>query len=327
MSVIYLKKFKLKKEIPKTYLAKINAKIISEVSCEDRYFSNDRSNLSYTKLRTEKDNDEKILSKKQIELQKELFIEKTHTKITTKEILETEIAHVHKIRTTAIVGSVIIHIDKIEDFGNYVEFLVMHKKNISEIETVVSLFKNYLITPALKKNYLELFTKQQNKKAILFHKISETIGKFAFGIFGGVLTTLGVMIGLLSATSSKLAVIGGIVSVSVVDSLSDSVSMYSSKRAEKNTTKRAFFSALFVFFGKFVFSLTFILAFLFFSFKTAIYVNLFWGLLVIVFLNLVIAEIQNENKVLAVLKNTLIVVIVILLSYLIGTLTKLLFSF
>ena len=328
-NTIFLKRYKLKKQINREFLVSIGSRVISEVMCEDRYFFNKgKDTNSYTKIRKEGELDEKIISTKQLEIEKDLIKEKITYKIITKEEKPLkEIAHIHKKRTTAILGPVIIHIDKIEGFGEYIEFIVMKEKDILAIDKVKDKFLDYIDKKAIIKSYLEIFIKSQDSKSIFSHKICETIGKFSFGISGGVLTTLGVMMGLLSATESKIAVIGGIVSVAIADSLSDSISMYSSKKAERGTTqKSAITSAVNVFLGKFVFTLTFIVPFLLFSFFTAIIINIIWGLLLIILVNLIIAITQEENKLETITKNTAIAIVVVVLSYLVGLLINLIFK-
>ncbi|MFB6357478.1 MAG: hypothetical protein ABEJ96_00270, partial [Thiohalorhabdaceae bacterium] len=50
-----------------------------------------------------------------------------------------------------------------------------------------------------------------------------------FGMTSGVITTLGLMVGLHSGTRSALAVIGGILTIAVADSLSDAMGVHVSK--------------------------------------------------------------------------------------------------
>ena len=45
---------------------------------------------------------------------------------------------------------------------------------------------------------------------------------FSFGLMSGVITPLGLMVGLNAGTHSRLAVIGGIVTIAVADALSRS---------------------------------------------------------------------------------------------------------
>ena len=330
---LYLKRFKLKNQITRNDLVEIGARVISEFVCEDRYFINKKQGskiTEYTKIRKEADLDEKIISIKSQEVINDLIKVKISSEVvTTDHFLKNykEVAHLHKKRTTAMLGPVGIHIDKIEGFGDFIELTVMKEKDKIYINKVLEKLKSKVKMPALTKSYLEIALVSQNSATIFFHKVCETLGKFAFGISGGVLTTLGVMVGLLGATSSKLAVIAGIVSVAVADSLSDSISMYSSKKAERGTTqKAAIASAVNVFVGKFVFTLSFILSFLFFSFNLAILINLIWGLSLIILLNLIIAIIQEENKLKTILKNTLVAIFIVVVSYLVGILINSIFG-
>jgi len=54
-----------------------------------------------------------------------------------------------------------------------------------------------------------------------------------FGLTSGIITTLGLMIGLYFSTKSMLAVIGGIIIIAVADSLSDSLGMHISEETNK----------------------------------------------------------------------------------------------
>ena len=179
----------------------------------------------------------------------------------------------------------------------------------------------------IKQTYFDMLLKKQKPIDRLFTKLYDVFGKFAFGISSGVLTTLGVMVGLMGATASRLAVIGGILSIAIADSLSDSLGVYSLKISERGTTKKqALKSAINVFIGKLIFALSFIFPFLLFSLSSAIIVSIIWGLLLIIFLNLLIAIAQNENILKTIIKNTIIAFAVLVVSYALGLLINLLFN-
>ena len=61
------------------------------------------------------------------------------------------------------------------------------------------------------------------KKKSVFKDKAKTKG-FSFGLTSGVITTLGMIVGLETATSSKLAVVAGIVSVAIADAFSERTS-------------------------------------------------------------------------------------------------------
>jgi len=45
----------------------------------------------------------------------------------------------------------------------------------------------------------------------------------SFGLTSGVITTLGLMVGLQSGTQSRLAVVGGVLTIAIADALSDAL--------------------------------------------------------------------------------------------------------
>jgi len=54
----------------------------------------------------------------------------------------------------------------------------------------------------------------------------------SFGLTSGIITTLGLIVGLHSGTHSKLAVIGGILTIAMADALSDALGIHVSEESE-----------------------------------------------------------------------------------------------
>ena len=54
----------------------------------------------------------------------------------------------------------------------------------------------------------------------------------SFGLVSGVITSLGLVVGLAVGTESRIAVIGGIVTIAIADSLSDALGIHISEEAE-----------------------------------------------------------------------------------------------
>ena len=52
---------------------------------------------------------------------------------------------------------------------------------------------------------------------------------FGFGLASGVITTLGLMIGLFASTHSRVVVLGGILTIAIADSCSDAVLEFGGK--------------------------------------------------------------------------------------------------
>ena len=103
---------------------------------------------------------------------------------------------------------------------------------------------------------------------------------FSFGLTSGIITTLGLMVGLHSALDSKLAIIGGILTIAIADSLSDAMGIHISEESEDRHTSKEIWQSTFATFGsKFVFALSFIVPVLIFKddLTTAIIVSIAWG--------------------------------------------------
>jgi len=140
-----------------------------------------------------------------------------------------------------------------------------------------------------------------------------------FGITSGVITTLGLIIGLYSSANSKITIIGGIIIIAVADSLSDAFGIhiseeYSSKNKEKDIW-RSTFSTLFF---KFIFAITFIIPFLFFKLSFAIILDVIWGFVLISIFSYYSAKKHRTSAKKAVLEHLAIFIIVIILTYFIG---------
>ena len=82
----------------------------------------------------------------------------------------------------------------------------------------------------------------------------------SFGLVSGVLTTLGLLIGLAVSTQSKAAVIGGILTIAIADALSDSFGVHLSQESSGENTQKQVWEATFAtFLSKFLFALTFLI--------------------------------------------------------------------
>ena len=87
-------------------------------------------------------------------------------------------------------------------------------------------------------------------------KVSLKTG-ISFGLTSGVITTLGLMVGLNASTHSKAAVIGGILTIAVADAFSDALGIHVSQEAQKETsTKAVWESTLSTLVSKFAVALT-----------------------------------------------------------------------
>jgi len=146
----------------------------------------------------------------------------------------------------------------------------------------------------------------------------------SFGLVSGVLTTLGLLIGLGVSTQSKAAVIGGILTIAIADALSDSFGVHLSQEAAGDRShKHVWEATIATFLSKFLFALTFLIPITLFDMKTAIIVSGVWGLSVIILLSFEISKSNGAGKkeILAVISEHLILfLLVVASSYLVGLL-------
>ena len=143
---------------------------------------------------------------------------------------------------------------------------------------------------------------------------------FSFGLTSGIITTLGLMVGLSSGTHSKLAVIGGILTIAIADSFSDAMGIHISEESENvHTTKEIWESTLATFFSKFLFAVTFIIPVLFFKDLTiAVIISVIWGLSLLSSLSFIMAKQHKTKPWKPVLEHLSIAVIVIVITHYVG---------
>jgi VIT1/CCC1 family predicted Fe2+/Mn2+ transporter len=68
---------------------------------------------------------------------------------------------------------------------------------------------------------------------------------FSFGLTSGIITTLGLMVGLHSSTHSRIAVIGGILAIAIADAFSDAIGMHISEESERKHKPKEIWRATF----------------------------------------------------------------------------------
>ena len=142
---------------------------------------------------------------------------------------------------------------------------------------------------------------------------------FCFGLTSGIITTLGLMVGLHSGTHSELAVIGGILTIAIADAFSDALDIHISEESEnKHSTKEIWESTISTFLSKFVFALTFIIPVLLFELNTAIIISIIWGLSVLSILNFSIAKQKKETAWKMIAEHLIIALIVIVITHYVG---------
>jgi vacuolar iron transporter family protein len=147
-----------------------------------------------------------------------------------------------------------------------------------------------------------------------------TIKGFSFGVTSGIITTLGLMVGLNFSTHLKAVVIGGILTIAFADAFSDALGIHiSSEAGNEYSQKQVWEATISTFITKLIIALTFVIPVLLFSLQTAILISVIWGLLLISVLSYFIAINEKIAPWKVVMEHLGITIVVIVVTYLIGT--------
>ncbi|MHA1270343.1 MAG: VIT1/CCC1 transporter family protein [Candidatus Helarchaeota archaeon] len=150
----------------------------------------------------------------------------------------------------------------------------------------------------------------------------------SFGLTSGIITTLGLIVGLHSSTQSEFAVIGGILVIAIADAFSDALGIHFSEESENvHTDKEVWESTIFTFIFKFICALSFIIPILLFEFSLAIIISVIYGLILLGILSFYIARKQKKTKAWkAVIEHLIIAIVVVIITHFIGDWVALTFS-
>lgn len=144
---------------------------------------------------------------------------------------------------------------------------------------------------------------------------------FSFGLTSGIITTLGLMVGLDAGTHSRLAVVGGILTIAVADAFSDALGIHTSEESEGRHSERLIWKAtLYTFLAKFVVAMTFVIPLLLFQLPTAVVVNVVWGLLLLGVFNFLMARWERASPMKVVSHHMAIALLVVTITYYLGNL-------
>ncbi len=141
----------------------------------------------------------------------------------------------------------------------------------------------------------------------------------SFGLTSGIITTLGLMVGLHSGTQSRIAVVGGILTIAIADAFSDALGIHISEESEnQHSHKEIWESTIYTFLSKFFIALSFIIPLLSFELTKAVIVSIVWGMFLLVVFNFYIAKTQNEHPGKVIGEHLAIALLVIILTHFLG---------
>jgi VIT1/CCC1 family predicted Fe2+/Mn2+ transporter len=141
----------------------------------------------------------------------------------------------------------------------------------------------------------------------------------SFGLTSGVITTLGLMVGLNSGTHSRPIVIGGILTIAIADAMSDALGIHVSEESKNSSPARLIWEAtVATFLAKFVIALTFAVPVLVAPLDQAILISVMWGLFLLAGLSFFIARTQGIAPWKVIGEHLVIALCVVALTHAVG---------
>lgn len=140
----------------------------------------------------------------------------------------------------------------------------------------------------------------------------------SFGLTSGVITVLGLMSGLISGTQSRLAVIGGIITIALADSFSDALGMHTSEESAGQKEDKVWIVTFITLLSKFIISISFLIPVLIFELNLALIIASLWGIIIISVLGVFIAKAQKIKPWRVVAEHLFIAIFVLLAANYLG---------
>ncbi len=147
-----------------------------------------------------------------------------------------------------------------------------------------------------------------------------------FGLTSGVITTLGLTVGLHAGTDSLQAVVGGILTIAVADAMADALGMHISKEADHLPVRQVWNATFATFATKFLMAISFLLPLLLLPLTVAVVVSVVWGILVVAVLSLRLARARQEAVLPVVGEHVAIAIVVVVATHYLGELVAHLFG-
>jgi len=141
----------------------------------------------------------------------------------------------------------------------------------------------------------------------------------SFGMTSGVITTLGLMVGLHSGTHSTLAVAGGVITIAVADAFSDALGIHISEESKSgHDTAHIWEATLATFLAKAIIALTFLVPLFLLELTPAIYAAIAWGLSLLSLLSWGLARQRGERALPVIGEHLGIALLVIVTTHFLG---------
>ena len=140
-----------------------------------------------------------------------------------------------------------------------------------------------------------------------------------FGLTSGIITTLGLIVGLFAGTHSKQVVLAGILTIAIADAFSDSLGIHISEESKtQSTTLDIWKATITTFISKMLFALIFIIPLLLMPINSAVIVSVIIGMVILGIFSYYIGVSRNSSPIKTIIEHLLIGLVVIFLTNYLG---------
>jgi VIT1/CCC1 family predicted Fe2+/Mn2+ transporter len=141
----------------------------------------------------------------------------------------------------------------------------------------------------------------------------------SYGTTSGVITSLGLLIGLYSTSASRELILAGLLTIAFADAFSDGLGIHISEESENKRSAQSIWEATFsTILAKMIVGVSFILPVIFFPLSVAVIIDIIWAILSLSILSYKISKQNNENPSLVLAEHLGIALLVTVGSFLIG---------
>jgi VIT1/CCC1 family predicted Fe2+/Mn2+ transporter len=140
----------------------------------------------------------------------------------------------------------------------------------------------------------------------------------SFGGPAAIVTSMGLIVGLDAATTTKAAVVASLLVIGLADNLTDSLSVHIYQESERLAHRRAFHTTVSNFFARLLVTLSFVLLFVLTPKSTAIAACVVWGFVLLSGLSYLLAKARQVNAFSEICKHIGVAFTVIVISKTIG---------
>ena len=141
---------------------------------------------------------------------------------------------------------------------------------------------------------------------------------YSLGSTAAIVTSVGLIVGLGTATVSRATIVSGLVIIAVADNISDSLSIHIYQESENLEARAAFRATVSNFFARLVVAMSFVALVLVLPPSTVAVASVGWGVLLLGALTFGVARVRNVSPGREMLKHIVVALIVVAASRILG---------